>query len=105
MKKAKTFIENAKSQLFTYVDNWLKTEISNPKVTSLVERMMREIKRRIKRIGYKWSEAGAEKMGTNANIKLSFLGVTVESLTLRFSSKSLLCPSEGRFISIKRKHW
>ena len=63
---------------------------------------MREVKRRIKRMGYKWSEQGAEKMtrlillqlsttkqhwqnhwnekmGINANIKLSFLGVTVES--------------------------
>ncbi len=57
--------------------------------------MMREIKRRIKRIGYRWSEKGAEKMtrlillqisstkhfwethwqekmGINANIKLNF---------------------------------
>ena len=101
-KKAKTFVENAKAQLFTYVENWIKTGITNPKVTSLVERMMREIKRRIKRMGYKWSEQGAEKMtrlillqlsstkhfwethwqekmGTNANIKLSFLGVTVQN--------------------------
>ena len=100
--KAKGFVENARSQLFTYIDNWLKTGISNPKVTSLVERMMREIKRRIKRMGYKWSDQGAEKMtrlillqlsstkhfwgthwqekmGTNANIKLSFLGVTVQN--------------------------
>ena len=99
-KKAKIFVENAKAQLFTYIENWIKTGISNPKVTSLVERMMREIKRRIKRMGYKWSEQGAEKMtrlvllqlsstkhfwethwqekmGTNANIKLSFLGATV----------------------------
>ena len=59
--KAKGFVENAKSQLFTYIDNWLKTGISNPKVTSLVERMMREIKRRIKRMEYKWSNQGAEK--------------------------------------------
>lgn len=102
-KKAKTFVENAKSQLFTYVENWIKTGISNPKVTSLVERMMREIKRRIKRMGYKWSEQGAEKMtrlillqlsstkhfwethwqekmGTNANIKLSFLGITMDQV-------------------------
>lgn len=101
-KKAKTFVENAKAQLFTYVENWIKTGITNPKVTSLVERMMREIKRRIKRMGYKWSEQGAEKMtrlillqlsstkhfwethwqekmGANANIKLSFLGVTVQN--------------------------
>lgn len=101
-KKAKTFVENAKSQLFTYIENWVKTGITNPRVTSLVERIMREIKRRIKKIGFKWSERGAEKMtrlillqlsstkylwenhwaekmGINANIKLSFLGVTVES--------------------------
>lgn len=101
-KKAKTFVENAKAQLFTYINNWIKTGISNPKVTSLVERIMREIKRRIKKIGFKWSEKGAEKMtrlvllqlsstkhfweshwatkmGMNANIKLSFLGVTVDA--------------------------
>ncbi len=101
--KAKTFVENAKSQLFTYIDNWIKTGISNPKVTSLVERMMREIKRRIKRMGYRWSEKGAEKMtrlillqlsstkhfwethwqekmGINANIKLTFLGITVDQV-------------------------
>ncbi len=58
-RKAKTFVENAKAQLFTYIDNWIKTGISNPKVTSLVERMMREIKRRIKKIGFKWSEKGS----------------------------------------------
>ena len=101
-KKAKTFVENAKTQLFTYIDNWLKTGISNPKVTSLVERTMREIKRRIKKIGFMWSEKGAEKMtrlillqlsttkhywethwqektGINADIKLTFLGVTVKN--------------------------
>ena len=101
-KKAKTFVENAKAQLFTYIDNWLKTGVSNPKVTSLIERIMREIKRRIKRIGFKWSEKGAEKMtrlillqlkntkyiweqhcaekiGVGGNIKLSFLRVTMES--------------------------
>ena len=101
-KKAKTFVENAKDQLFTYIDNWIKTGISNPKVTSLVERIMREIKRRIKKIGFKWSEKGAEKMtrlvllqlsstkqfwddhwaskmGMEANIKLSFLGVIVDA--------------------------
>lgn len=70
-KKAKTFVENAKSQLFTYVENWIKTGISNPKVTSLVERMMREIKRRIKRMGYRWSEQGAEKMTRVILLQLS----------------------------------
>lgn len=98
--KAKTLIENSKNQMFTYIDNWIKTGLTNPKVTSLVERTMREIKRRIKKIGFAWSELGAEKMtrlvllqlsstnkywenhwlsktGANADIKLSFLGVDV----------------------------
>lgn len=101
-KKAKTFVENSKAQLFTYIENWLKTGITNPRVTSLVERTMREIKRRIKKIGFAWSERGAEKMtrlvmlqlsstkdywerywinkmGSNANIKLTFLGVKIET--------------------------
>jgi len=100
-RKTTTFIENSKNQLFSYIDNWLKTGVSNPRVTSLVERMMREIKRRIKKIGFAWSERGAEqmtrlvllqlsstkdqwdvywknKMGFDAKIKLRFLGVTVE---------------------------
>jgi transposase-like protein len=100
-KKAKVFVENSKNQLFTYIENWINTGEVNPKVTSLVERIMREIKRRIKRMGYKWSEQGAEKMtrlillqlsstkhrwnlywdekmGFGGDIKLSFLGVTVD---------------------------
>jgi transposase-like protein len=99
--KAKNFVENAKSQLYTYIESWLKTGDQNPKVTSLIERVMREIKRRIKKIGSGWSEAGAERMtrlillrlsqtknrwedqwksklGTDADIKLIFLGVTSE---------------------------
>lgn len=101
-KKAYTFVDNAKNQLFTYVENWLQTGITNPKVTSLVERTMREIKRRIKKIGFAWSESGAEKMtrlvllqmsttkqhwdnfwlvktGADADIKLTFLGVDVKN--------------------------
>lgn len=100
-RKATTFVENAKQQLFTYIQNWIDTGDSNPRVTSLVERIMREIKRRIKRMGYKWSKKGAEKMtrlillqlsstkrhweshwnekmGIDADIKLNFLGVTVD---------------------------
>lgn len=101
-QKAKTFVENAKAQLFTYIENWINPSDSNPRVTSLVERIMREFKRRIKRMGYKWAEKGAEKMtrlillqlsstkhhwdthwnekmGINADIKLNFLGVTVNN--------------------------
>lgn len=101
-RKAFTFVKNAKEQLFTYIETWLETGIANPRVTSLVERMMREIKRRIKKIGFGWSEHGAQqmtrlvllqlsttkrywenywqiRMGTNSNIKLFYLGTTVSS--------------------------
>ena len=100
--KAYGFVENARDQLYTYVTDWLKTDASNPRVTSLIERVMREIKRRIKKIGSGWSEKGAERMtrlvllrlsrtqhqweehwknqmGTDANLKLTFLGVTVQN--------------------------
>lgn len=99
--KASNYINNAKEQLFTYVYNWIKTGTANPRVTSLVERMMREIGRRIKKIGHGWSPKGAEKMtrlvllqitskkqwedhwaekmGTGSNIRLTFLGVTAKN--------------------------
>jgi hypothetical protein len=51
-RKAKTFVGNAKAQLFTYIENWINNGDSNPRLTSLVERIMLEIKRRIKRMGY-----------------------------------------------------
>ncbi len=101
-RKAYGFVENARDQLYTYVTDWLKTDASNPRVTSLIERVMREIKRRIKKIGSGWSEKEAERMtrlvllrlsrtqhqweehwknqmGTDANLKLTFLGVTVQN--------------------------
>jgi len=72
-------------------------------VTSIGHVYLREIKRRIKRMGHKWSVRGAEKMtrlvllqlsstkhfwdnhwnekmGINGNIKLTFLGVTVDQV-------------------------
>ncbi len=100
-RKAANYIENAKANMFTYVYNWICLGITNPRVSSLIERMMREIGRRIKKIGHGWSPKGAErmtrlillqitnqkawtehwkeKMGYDAQIKLSFLGVTAES--------------------------
>ncbi len=100
-KKAYTFVNNAKAQLYTYIDSWLATGNEYSKVTSVVERIMREIKRRIKKIGFSWSEKGAEKMtrlvllqlsstkktwedywanqmGTDSKILFKFLGITYQ---------------------------
>ena len=61
-KKAYTYLQNAKGQMFNYLRLWMKTGIVAPKVSSMIERMMREIGRRIKKIGHGWSPEGAAKM-------------------------------------------
>ncbi len=61
-KKAAGYIHNAKEHLFNYLKFWMKTGIQCPKTSSLIERLMREIGRRIKRIGHGWSPEGAAKM-------------------------------------------
>jgi len=60
--QAANYIRYAKDKLFTYVRLWLKCGLVSPRVSSLIERMMREIGRRLKRIAFGWSEAGAAKM-------------------------------------------
>ena len=47
----------------------MKTGIVTPRVTSKLERLMREINRRIKKFAFNWSEKGAAKM-TRLIIKL-----------------------------------
>ncbi len=61
-KSAATYLKNAKEKMFTYVRSWLRSGIINPRVSSMIERMMREIGRRIKKIGFGWSPKGAAKM-------------------------------------------
>ncbi len=60
--QAAKYIINAKAKMFSYVRMWLQTGLSNPRVSSMIERMMREIGRRIKKIGFNWSPEGAAKM-------------------------------------------
>lgn len=61
-KKAAEYIDNAKSKLFTYIHFWLSCGLVSPRASSMIERIMREIGRRLKRIAFGWSEAGAAKM-------------------------------------------
>ena len=60
--KASTYVTNARSNLFTYLKYWMKTGIVTPKVTSKLERLMREIGRRIKKFAFNWSKKGCAKM-------------------------------------------
>lgn len=61
-RKAARYVGNAKDRLFTYVRFWLKYGLVSPRTSSMIERMMREIGRRLKRIAFGWSEKGAAKM-------------------------------------------
>ncbi|OFZ35756.1 MAG: hypothetical protein A2504_09505 [Bdellovibrionales bacterium RIFOXYD12_FULL_39_22] len=96
--QAATYISNAQNNLFTYLRYWMKTGVVTPKVTSRLERLMREINRRIKKFAFNWSEKGCakitriiiklicdpkswenhwdKKMKFGGNIKLSFCGIS-----------------------------
>ena len=60
--QAAVCVRNISRHLFQYVHRWIKTGIVTPRVASWIERVMREIARRLKRIAFGWSEKGAAKM-------------------------------------------
>lgn len=60
--QAATYVAQAQGRLFSYVDFWLQTGVISPRTSSYIERLMREIGRRLKRIAFGWSAAGAAKM-------------------------------------------
>ncbi len=55
---ASTYLKNASDHLFTVVEKWLQLGYMPPKVISLLERVMREMGRRIKKIGASWKQKG-----------------------------------------------
>lgn len=61
-ERAARYIRYAKDRLFTYVRWWLKSGLVMPRASSMIERLMRELGRRLKRIAFGWSERGAAKM-------------------------------------------
>jgi len=50
------YLENLAERLFTHIELWLKTGVIAPKTISLLERVFREIGRRLKRIAWGWSD-------------------------------------------------
>jgi hypothetical protein len=55
-KHGASYLENLSERLFTNIELWLRTGIIAPKTTSLLERVFREIGRRLKRIAWGWSD-------------------------------------------------
>lgn len=60
--QAADYIGRLRHQLFSYVRIWLETGLVSPRAASWIERVMREVGRRLKRMAFGWSEAGAAKM-------------------------------------------
>jgi len=56
------YLENLSQRVFTNIDIWLKTGVITTKTTSLLERIFREIGRRVKRIAWGWSDATVTKL-------------------------------------------
>lgn len=61
-QKAADYLFKAKLGMFGYVRRWLKWGLVSPRASSMIERVMRELGRRIKKIAYGWSDKGVEKI-------------------------------------------
>jgi len=59
---AASYINNARRSMFGYVRRWLKWGLVSHKASTMVERVMRELARRLKNIAYGWSDKGAQKV-------------------------------------------
>jgi len=57
-----TYLEKISKRLFTHIEIWLQSGVITPKTTSLLERVFREIGRRLKRIAWGWSDPVATKL-------------------------------------------
>jgi len=55
---AASYLRNASEHTFTVVEKWLELGYMPPKAISLLERVMREMGRRIKKIGASWKDEG-----------------------------------------------
>ncbi len=53
---AVTYLRKLSERLFTNVELWLETGVIAPKTTSLLERVFRELGRRLKKIAWGWSD-------------------------------------------------
>jgi hypothetical protein len=64
-----SYLEKLSERLFTNIEIWLKTGVIAPKTTSLMERVFREIGRRLKRIAWGWSDTAVTNLSKMILIK------------------------------------
>jgi hypothetical protein len=60
--KGASYLENLSRGLFANIELWLSSGIIAPKTTSLLERVFREIGRRMKKIAWGWSDAAVNNL-------------------------------------------
>ena len=68
-KHGTAYLENLAERLFTNIELWLKTGVIAPKTTSLLERVFREIGRRLKRIAWGWIDKTATNLSNMIMIR------------------------------------
>jgi hypothetical protein len=57
-RHGKEYLEGARDRIFTRIDLWLATGIIAPKSTGIIEEIMREVGRRVKKLGWNWADHG-----------------------------------------------
>jgi hypothetical protein len=57
-----SYLENISDRLFTHIEMWLRSGVIAPKTISLLERVFREIGRRLKRIAWGWCDKAVTKL-------------------------------------------
>jgi hypothetical protein len=62
-RRAATYLANTRNRVFNHLWLWLETGLVAPRTASIVENTIRELVRRLKKVGWNWSDAGATRMG------------------------------------------
>lgn len=57
-RHGKEYLEGARDRIFTRIALWLATGIIAPKSTGIIEEIMREVGRRVKKLGWNWGDHG-----------------------------------------------
>ena len=61
--RAASYLANTRNRVFNHLWLWLETGLVAPRTASIVENTIRELVRRLKKVGWNWSDAGATRMG------------------------------------------
>ncbi len=64
-----SYLEGLSDRIFANIELWLETGVIAPKTTSLLERVFKEIGRRLKRIAWGWSDTAVTNLSKMIMIK------------------------------------